>query len=78
MSRAGEFLEGIAEYSRGVYVWIWVEMICGLGSVFNSGGDVEYMGGSVKESIFKLGLFHVFLDDVLCLRCNGVFQFTLY
>ena len=53
-------------------------MIYGLGSVFNSGGDVEYMGGPVEESIFELGIFHVFLDDVLCLRCNGVFPFTLY
>ena len=34
-------------------------------SVFNSGGDVEYMGGPVEESIFKLGICHVFLDDGL-------------
>ena len=36
-----------------------------LGSVFNSGGDVEYMGGPVEESIFKLGICHVFLNDGL-------------
>ena len=53
-------------------------MIYGLGSVLNSGGDVEYMGGLDEESIFELGICHVFLDDALYLRWNGVFPLALY
>ena len=57
MSEAGEPLEGVAEDCGGVCARMRAKMTQGLGSVFNSGGDVEKVGGAVEEGVFEVGVF---------------------
>ena len=57
MSEAGEPLEGVAEECGGACARVQAKMTQGLGSVFNSGGNVEKVGGAVEEGAFKVSLF---------------------